>query len=270
MEKQYYAGAIMKCPNCGEIIQPFSTICSTCGIEFRNVAASQAISNLQKQLESIKYSSDIKTRKNIFGAMMDIGKVDEKTCKMIQIIQNFAIPNTREDIVEFITLANTNINVECFSDFYYSNIQDKMRLRALSEAWIAKMEQAYQKSCMWLQKDEVFEQIEKIYKNRMNEIKNIKKKSKIYIVLIALAPIVLSILIGLSSWLVLLKTNPEKQLNHIYQQIQIDINSGRYDEALIKANELRVSKEYSQELANLWDEKRENVIKIINEIKGER
>ena len=56
-------------------------------------------------------------------------------------IRNYPIPNSKEDILEFMILASSNINGE-------SNI-------TVFEAWSAKLEQAYQKAKMVFQSKEI-------------------------------------------------------------------------------------------------------------------
>ena len=42
--KTVYQGEIYKCPSCGEILNAFTAICSTCGTELREAKSSKAIS----------------------------------------------------------------------------------------------------------------------------------------------------------------------------------------------------------------------------------
>lgn len=53
------------------------------------------------------------------------------------------------------------------------------------------------------------------------------------------------------------------RLNEIYAEIQVDIENGDYDSALIKANSLYFRRD-DDDLKEQWDEMRESVIDIIN------
>ena len=45
-----YEGNIHKCPNCGETIKSFETVCPSCGHEFRNVTATSSVSELADKI----------------------------------------------------------------------------------------------------------------------------------------------------------------------------------------------------------------------------
>lgn len=107
--KQEYEGKVVKCPACGENIPSFTAVCPACGHEFRGTHSSDAVSELASKLEN---------------AITDMKKVS--------LIRTFPIPNTREDILEFMILASTNIE---------NSFQAE-----LSEAWSVKFEQAYEKA----------------------------------------------------------------------------------------------------------------------------
>ena len=60
------------------------------------------------------------------------------------LISNFPIPNTREDILEFLTLASTQIEpVNAFSRFFVSNGRLKAKWNAI---WNKKCKQVYTKA----------------------------------------------------------------------------------------------------------------------------
>ena len=121
--RESYAGKVLKCPSCGEVIPSFTGNCPTCGHELRNSEISSSIKELSLKLES--------TYSNL---------------EKISLIRTFPIQNTKEDILEFMILASTNIE--------NSSQQD------VAEAWSVKFEQAYEKS-------KIFNNVDKYLFNKL-------------------------------------------------------------------------------------------------------
>lgn len=144
--KTVYEGEIHKCPNCGEVLDTFSVVCPTCGYEIRGKTASFSVKDFAIKLANAK---------------TEIAKVD--------LIRSFPIPNTKEDIFEFMILASTNYD-ECF--FQSDNVQTEIR-----RAWISKIEQGYQKAKLLFGDSPEFQKIEAVYlktQNKRNQTSAIK------------------------------------------------------------------------------------------------
>lgn len=93
-QKQEEAVAkVKKCPRCGEIIPAMSVRCPTCGYELRNIDANQSVQKLFSMVNDI-YS--LQTSES------------EKEEKAKVLINNFPIPTTKDDILEFLFLAIPN------------------------------------------------------------------------------------------------------------------------------------------------------------------
>lgn len=127
-----FEGDIHKCPHCGETLKAFETVCPTCGAELRGAKSSSAISALAEKLERA-----------------------ESDKQRIIIIKNFPIPNTKEDIFEFMLLASTNFD----SSYYATHLHED----DISDAWLIKIEQCYSKARLAFGSDPDFERIESIY-----------------------------------------------------------------------------------------------------------
>ena len=84
---------VKKCPRCGEIIPAMSVKCPTCGYELRNVDANQSVQKLFSMVNDI-YSTQ--------------ASESEKEEKAKILINNFPIPTTKDDILEFLFLAIPN------------------------------------------------------------------------------------------------------------------------------------------------------------------
>ena len=138
--KQSYDGGIHKCPNCGEPLKAFETRCSNCGHELRDIKSSSAIGTLVDKLEKAKSEEQ---------------KVDA--------IKNFPVPNTKEDIVEFMFMAASNIE----------------GVDPISNAWFAKVELCYEKAKLTLKGDEAFTNIEELYNKVASKVKKARTASTV-------------------------------------------------------------------------------------------
>ena len=251
--REVFEGEIRKCPNCGSSVPSFNWKCNDCGFEFRNTGLSDAVHEFTKQLQEIDNKR---------------GKKDKKINKKIDIINNFAIPNTKEDIMEFMILASSNINENIYT---IDKSPDKSEIE-LSNVWKSKMEQVYLKAKLALDEDD-FVEIEKIYKEK-NEA--VKKNKRSYV--IGTAAICICAVLFLLCEMYFAnayvhkdddkKIEVEKQLQEMVIEIEEDIGEGDYDGALIKAQNLYFDRNLDWKKSEEWDEKRETIINLINEKKS--
>lgn len=130
--KMVYEGEMHKCPNCGEILKSFTTSCPACGYEPRSVKTNSPVEELVKKIENAS-------------------SLNEK----IELIANFYIPNTKEDIYDFFILAVSNLE-----DKYYDT----------DDAWRAKLEQAYHKAKLSFGNTSEFEYLDDLYKKTVKEV----------------------------------------------------------------------------------------------------
>ena len=148
--KTVYDGELYKCPNCAERLDSFKSFCPTCGYELRGAKIASRVEKLANKLESTK-----------------------NTEQKIDLIRNFYIPNTKEDIYEFVILATSNMNSYDY-DF---------------EAWNAKMEQAYQKAKLSFGNTQEFQYIRQLYsqaqkrKRLKSFLKTLKSSNKLQFLL---------------------------------------------------------------------------------------
>lgn len=130
--RDVFEGTVHKCPACGEHIKSFMSKCPGCGHEFRDVRSSESIKTLALKLEAT-YSENDK----------------------VNLIRTFPIPNTKEDIYEFMFMAVSNYNEKSY-------VSDENQ-SSLSSAWYAKIEQCYQKASASFPDSAEFEKIEGLY-----------------------------------------------------------------------------------------------------------
>ena len=171
---QVYEGNIHKCPNCGESVSAFEIKCPSCGYEFRGVQSSSISKEFAMRIQEIENSEHAEPKKSFWSSSNEI---DVITQKKITLIRNYPIPNTREDVLEFFFLAVSNIDV----DLYHNNPNSKER--SVSDAWMAKAEQIYQKAIVSFGADPEIERIKSIYNSKMEEVRNSKKKNGYVLIL---------------------------------------------------------------------------------------
>ena len=173
--KIVFDGELHKCPNCGELINSFELYCPSCSHEFRGTKVKSSVSELGAKLEEIEANRGPKKTHTLtdefFGTYGRFSTEDEQK---INLIRNFSIPNTKEDILEFMILASSNIDIKLYGT---ENHADKTgSQRAISDAWISKFEQAYQKANFSFSDHPIFYKIQTIYSEKINAIEKEKKK----------------------------------------------------------------------------------------------
>lgn len=162
-KKPIKEGQIHKCPRCGELI-PFDAVnCPTCGYEVRDRGVAVSVQDFFDTLQTIN---------------------DEE--KKINYIKTYPIPNTREDILEFMLLANSNYDAK-----YYATNRN---IDSLSSAWLSKIEQCYTKAKIILREQRDLDTVEEIYKGIKTETKKVQI-SKLVMIIAGLVSIVVSLIL---------------------------------------------------------------------------
>ena len=230
--KTIFDGEIHECPNCGEVLESFVAVCPSCGCEIRGTSTTSAVREF-------------------------VAKIDAATTghQKESIIRNFPIPNTKEDIFEFMILAFSNI-AECPN-------------KNVFKAWITKFEQCYQKAKLSFGQDDDFAKIQAIYEKAQKEIRKIRYKGPLRKLLIILLPIVAFFLINIAfwSWVASGYNNEEEEiarLESIVSTVESAIENGEYDLAMMHAKSIDYSAwTANDELERQWDIKRDYLIKKI-------
>lgn len=143
--KSVYDGVIYKCPNCGEILNAFTSKCSACGYELRGTTASNSVEELYRNIQIAKSTSEV-----------------------VRLIKVFPIPNNKEDILEFMVLASSNFNEEAYIEH--------MDEENISAAWFSKIEQCHKKASLSLSGEDMLK-VNEIYSAITERVAVAKKKS---------------------------------------------------------------------------------------------
>ena len=263
--KVVYEGELHKCPNCGELLESFAVNCPACGHEFRGTKNSTIVGEFAAKLEAIE-----KTRpEKKFGFKNLIEEVNETDLQKISLIRNFIIPNTKEDMMEFLILALSNINLKRYNDF--DQIPESQK--AVSDAWEAKFEQAYVKAKISFGDSPEFQRIQSIYQNKNQQIQK-TKKNRVWmwiglpVGIVAIVAIMLFIAFSLTNLNDTKIKTENARLEAIVEEVYDALENENYVLARIKATSLTFSAPYSpeaEEASEKWDKRREELLEIISD-----
>lgn len=275
--QQEYVGKIYKCPNCGEVLKSFTRNCPACGFELRGVKPASAVKEFSLKLEAIESRREYEPPKGFYklaAANEQISKTDEQK---INLIKSFAVPNTAEDMLEFMILATANVNVKVYDGFFSPSASKGEK--AINNAWISKINQVYEKAKISHGEERVFQEVISLYNEFTQKVQKQKRKDMIpHIVLLGWLPALMIILCVLMIilWLWMIIGGPGAQRKEIarleaIEQVAIGaIENGEYKKALLHAEDLQFDphpryKDFN-ELKRQWDIKRELLIdKILEE-----
>lgn len=230
--KAVYEGEVHKCAQCGEVLEAFVTVCPVCGYEIRGSSATSAVKEFSSKLDNVTTEY-----------------------QKANIIRSFPVPNTKEDIFEFMILASANI--------------DEHPNKEVFEAWIAKFEQCYQKAKISFNQESDFIKIQAIYEKTCVNIKKIRRKGSLRKLLIIVLPILIFIGINIAFWSWVASSYPDEQeevarLEAIVVEVENALGNKEYDLAMMHAKSIDYSAWMSNdELERQWDIKRDYLIKQI-------
>lgn len=108
--KNQKQGEVMKCPSCGSVTDGISHKCKSCGYEFRHVEA-------------------VSSARELFETILNTHSKEDK----IRLISTYPVPNTKEDLMELLTMSVSN------SYIGGNSLSDE------ESAWLKKTGQIYQK-----------------------------------------------------------------------------------------------------------------------------
>lgn len=160
-------GNIKSCPACGSSVKAMESNCSDCGHEFFGTKANSTLLNLLAEIEKIN-NKEITSPQILPGAAGELSKKSaieyEKNKLKKELIENFPIPNTREDILEFLAFSLSKGKDNSIGSYFQHN---------QSSAWTKKSEEVIIKSkIMFKNNPEFFRQLENYDMDLRSSIKS--------------------------------------------------------------------------------------------------
>lgn len=229
-------GDVRKCPACGAIVPSMAAKCPECGYEFTNVEANsstrllmQKIDEIQAQYAELTANVDNKDESTIRTRGYQVKRqLNDRTA---QLIQNFPIPNTREDLIEFLTLCIGNSK----ADSIMLDGNDPV-----TPAWRKKLQQVITKVKVALPNDQQAQELIEEYEGKRE---NSKKKGK----KIAIGIVVLIVVACLIALLVPKEMSPKEQVKALSEQVVEMVNKGDLDGAKTSLNNVTIPEEFQKE-----------------------
>lgn len=177
-------GDIRKCPQCGAVVDAYTAICTECGYAFNNVTNNSEIKLLAQRLEDLEENREepvtetqekkklgfwgvvgwiyffwilipIKVVKSIIGMISKSSnpKLWTKTDKKMEgVIMNYAVPNTKSELIEFAVLCQSHIKSVRF--FKWLTDEGAYNLK-WNTVWQSKLTQINTKAQLALKSDQV-------------------------------------------------------------------------------------------------------------------
>lgn len=166
------------CPNCGNKIEHHEAVCEYCGYRLVNKEASSSVKELANKLYEIDREGQLLKKGKLADILNGerIKATDTTTERKITLIKNFPIPNTVEEITEFMILADSNIDIRLSKKKIGYKIKRTPSFSGqnnplyLSDAWVSKMRQIYKKAEFSFGNSSDFQLIKEIYSNKMREL----------------------------------------------------------------------------------------------------
>lgn len=177
-----------KCPGCGHPLNGIVAVCPMCGYEMQATDSDGSVAEFARGLNRIE-----RGRNNTLDSISKTlsGKMSNPTDeKIASHIRNYVIPNTKEDVFEFMLLAAGNLDASAVAKldkrkgFFGANNAQRQEREGISEvvltAWLNKFEQAYQKAKISFGGDQDFKKIQDLYDSKMREIQTAKSGFRVW------------------------------------------------------------------------------------------
>jgi hypothetical protein len=269
-------GNIRKCPACGAEVPAMTAVCLSCGHEFSNVQVTNSVQAFFQRLDALdSQMKDTGSAGAVLG-MLGLGGSSSVEKRKLGIIEGFPVPNTKEDLLEFVITASSRIDTRSSLELgaNFQTVQNH------NKAWRAKLQQAYTKAKIVLGNEPAaMNQVESIIAGFQQAEKKAKTKQRAMYIGIGAFPLVL---IGLSLWLVF-GTPPgvkkeTRRLETLYSGIVTDLNNGDLLNAKLKLADFVWSYdsngwdsgESAKAQKAIWDPKRELLLKEIEALEKQK
>lgn len=157
-------GDVRKCPQCGAVVQAMQAVCPECGHNFSGIEANASFSGLMRMLDKVESERNDSKVTGIFSACGKMFSnalcVNKTDSRKMDIIKNYPIPTTKEDLLEFLSMSVPNAKKA--GNFFTRNEPENKAHNDFIPVWKAKCEQVIIKAKMSLKNDkEVMELVNK-------------------------------------------------------------------------------------------------------------
>lgn len=253
--REVWEGALHKCPSCGAVVGSFEACCPVCGNELRDKEAVHSVSELSERLDEIESERGRQgKRKGLFAISARSSEAADIDQRKISLIKTYPIPNTIEDILEFVILASSNVEPRA-----YNCMSPAVLDRAVSDAWLAKCDQAISKAEILAKGSPIVEKMRELLGDARGRIRREKRKGHLsYAALIVIPLLILLLTISVIN---LIDPNREanevNRLEGIVASIEQDLEDGEYYRALLNAESLEAASYVSKEVRRQWEVNRE-------------
>lgn len=250
-----YDGELHKCPNCGELLKSFEFECSTCGYELRDNKVSSSVKEFTLKLEAIEVKREYEKTRGIFAALEAQQRLSKTDEQKISLIKSFPVPNSKEDMLEFMILATSSINMRTY-DFFNTNISKSEK--EINAAWFSKVQQVYEKAKRIYSSDSTFAEIKALYDACNEKILESKKKGIIkWVLLVGWIPLLwIVIIVSLSISEPKAEAKEIERLENIVIEVQLALYNNEFKHALRIADSIDYQR-YDVEMERKWDIQRE-------------
>ena len=160
-QEQQQANNIRKCPKCGGDIPYMSASCKLCGNEISNQQVALSVAAFFERLDALDQQIFEQNAKKelqgpvggAWGALFGIDTlvklgtgIGAAEKRKLEMIKNFPIPNSKEDIFEFAILACSRMDVKVRMMGNPNYFFEKKEADKYKAAWTAKIKQAWLKA----------------------------------------------------------------------------------------------------------------------------
>jgi hypothetical protein len=156
-------GDIKKCPACGAMVGAFKAVCSDCGHEFRNIESASSVQKLYQELIRVEEDernrpkptpTGIKSLHSLIQGdrdpMEEVNLAKRINQRKSSIVAMFPIPNAKEDIIEFMSMAVAEGGKKIGGIFSQARVNGE---NDYIKAWRSKAEQVVIKARFSLKDD---------------------------------------------------------------------------------------------------------------------
>lgn len=255
MRKQEFVGKIYKCPNCGEVLKSFEINCPACGYELRGTQASSAVREFALKLEAIESRREYEKPAGKFNANENYYRISKTDEQKISLIKSFSVPNSKEDMLEFMILATSNMNMNAYDS---ANTAITKAEKEINAAWFSKVQQVYEKAKRSYTKDDIFVEIKELYDQCNTNINRSKKKGILkWVLMFGWIPVLIIVLLFIIGVVQPIAEKEEtERLQNIVNEVQLAIDNKEYKHALQIADSIDYQR-YKVDMERKWDIERE-------------